>query len=184
MWECCGSRASIASLRWSLCLPPKQREQAHEFDKSTKPTGRIDLASGGANLWLRLPVWSCNLCGVSDLSKAGYRDQHRTNGAEHCRPSELFAAAILCYLIEFIEDIVIAWALYVLLVPVNRAVWLLTAWFRLVYTAIALFGMLKLVTVFRVVDAPDYLAAFGPNPPPTHGQTTRSRAGSRPSIGA
>lgn len=76
----------------------------------------------------------------------------------------LFAAAILCYLIEFIEDIVIAWALYFLLVRVNRAVSLLTAWFRLMYTAIALFGMLKLVTVFRVVNAPDYTAAFGSGP--------------------
>jgi uncharacterized protein DUF4386 len=65
----------------------------------------------------------------------------------------LFAAAILCYLIEFIEDIVIAWALYVLLAPVNRAVSLLTAWFRLMYTGIALFGMLKLVTVFHIVSA-------------------------------
>jgi len=53
----------------------------------------------------------------------------------------LFAAAILCYLVEFIEDIVIAWALYVLLVPVNRAMSLLAAWFRLMYTAIAFFGM-------------------------------------------
>ena len=77
---------------------------------------------------------------------------------------ELFAAAILCYLIEFIEDIVIAWALYVLLVPVNRAVSLLTAWFRLMYTAIAFFGMLKLVSVFHLVNTPDYLAAFGSTP--------------------
>ena len=76
----------------------------------------------------------------------------------------LFAAAILCYLVEFIEDIVIAWALYVLLVPVNRALSLLTAWFRLMYTAIAFFGMLKLVTVFRLVNAADYLAAFGASP--------------------
>ncbi len=76
----------------------------------------------------------------------------------------LFAAAILCYLVEFIEDVVIAWALYVLLVPVNRAVSLLTAWFRLMYTAIAFFGMLKLVTVFHLVNTPDYLAAFGAGP--------------------
>jgi hypothetical protein len=34
----------------------------------------------------------------------------------------LFAVAILCYMIEFIEDVVIAWALYFLLVPVNRAI--------------------------------------------------------------
>ena len=76
----------------------------------------------------------------------------------------LFAAAILRYLVEFIEDIVIAWALYVLLVPVNRAISLLTAWFRLMYTAVAFFGMLKLVTVFRLVSTPDYLAAFGESP--------------------
>lgn len=76
----------------------------------------------------------------------------------------LFAAAILCYLVNFIEDIVIAWALYFLLAPVNRALSLLTAWFRLMFTAIALFGMLKLVTVFRLINTPDYAAAFGAGP--------------------
>ena len=76
----------------------------------------------------------------------------------------LFAAAILCYLVEFIEDIVIAWALYYLLAPVNRAFSLLTAWFRLMYTAIAFFGLLKLVTVFHLITTPDYLSAFGPGP--------------------
>lgn len=76
----------------------------------------------------------------------------------------LFLSAIFCYLINFILDVLIAWALYVLLVPVNRSVSLLTAWFRLVYTAIGLFGLLNLVTVFRILDAPDYLTAFGPGP--------------------
>lgn len=83
------------------------------------------------------------------------------NIAAHQR---LFAAAILCYLVNFIEDIVIAWALYILLVPVNRAVSLLTAWFRLMFTAIAFFGMLKLVTVFRLVNTPDFLSTFGAGP--------------------
>jgi uncharacterized protein DUF4386 len=62
----------------------------------------------------------------------------------------LFLAAIFCYLINFIGDVVIAWALYVLLAPVNRAVSLLTAWFQLIYTAMALVGVLNLVTVFRL----------------------------------
>jgi hypothetical protein len=57
--------------------------------------------------------------------------------------------------------VVIAWALYVLLAPVNRALSLLTAWFRLVYTVIALFGLLNLVTVFRLLHTPDYLTIFG-----------------------
>ena len=76
----------------------------------------------------------------------------------------LFVAAILCYLITFINDMVIAWALYVLLIPVNRSLSLLTAWFRLMYTAIGLFGLLNLVTVFRLLTTPDYLTTFGPGP--------------------
>jgi Domain of unknown function (DUF4386) len=46
-------------------------------------------------------------------------------------------------------------------VPVNRSVSLLRAWFRLVYTVIALFGLLNLVTVYRLLSTPDYLTAFG-----------------------
>jgi hypothetical protein len=76
----------------------------------------------------------------------------------------LLVVAIMCYLVEFIEDVVIAWALYVLLAPVNRAVSLLAAWFRLVYTTIALFGLMKLVTVFHLVNTPDYLTLFGSGP--------------------
>jgi Domain of unknown function (DUF4386) len=74
----------------------------------------------------------------------------------------LYLAAIFCYLISFIGDVVIAWGLYVLLAPVNKSVSLLTAWFRLMYTAIAFFGLLNLVTVFRLLNTPDFLTAFGP----------------------
>ncbi|MGB9235187.1 MAG: DUF4386 domain-containing protein [Terriglobales bacterium] len=73
----------------------------------------------------------------------------------------MFVAAILCYLITFLEDVVIAWALYYLLAPVNKSLSLLTAWFRLVYTAVALFGWLNLVTAFRLLNTPDYLMLFG-----------------------
>jgi hypothetical protein len=85
-------------------------------------------------------------------------DQTVHNIAAH---SGLFFAAILCYFITFIEDIVIAWALYYLLAPVNRAFSLLTAWFRLMYTAIAFFGLLNLVAAYRLVNTPDYQKMFG-----------------------
>ncbi|HYL22141.1 MAG TPA: DUF4386 domain-containing protein [Gemmatimonadales bacterium] len=75
-----------------------------------------------------------------------------------------FVGAILCYLITLILDVVIAWALYVLLVPVNRSLSLLTAWFRLVYTVTALFGLMNLATAYRLLNTPDYLPAFGPGP--------------------
>jgi hypothetical protein len=73
----------------------------------------------------------------------------------------LFLAAVFCYLISFVGDVVLAWALYVLLAPVNRSLSLLTAWFQLVYAAIALFGTLNLVTAFRLLNTPEYLTAFG-----------------------
>jgi hypothetical protein len=76
----------------------------------------------------------------------------------------LFVAAILCYLISVIGDVVIAWALYILLAPVNRSVSLLTAWFQLVYAAIALFAMSNLVVVYRLLNTPEYLTAFGVGP--------------------
>jgi hypothetical protein len=73
----------------------------------------------------------------------------------------LMLAAIFAYLIVFIFDVVVAWALYVLLIPVNRSVSLLTAWFRLVYTAIALFALLKLVAVYRLLLISDHAAIAG-----------------------
>jgi hypothetical protein len=72
-----------------------------------------------------------------------------------------FLTGLVGYLITYVADIVVAWALYVLFVPVNRSLSLLTAWFRLIYTAAALAAMLKLVTVYRVATTPDYLTIFG-----------------------
>ena len=74
---------------------------------------------------------------------------------------QVFAGAILCHLITLMLDVLIAWALYLLLAPVNRSLSLLTAWFRLVYTAIALVAVLNLTTAYRLVNTPVYLPALG-----------------------
>jgi len=70
----------------------------------------------------------------------------------------LFRSAIVGYLIAFLCDVVVAWALYVLLRPVNENLSLLTAWFRLVYTVIALVALLNLVTVSGLLSASTSLA--------------------------
>ncbi len=81
-------------------------------------------------------------------------------GAHH----GLFLVATFAYLINFIEDIVIAWGLYILLAPVNRAVALLAAWFQLVYTGIAFVGAFNLAIVYRMLTTPEYLTLFGAGP--------------------
>ena len=73
----------------------------------------------------------------------------------------LFLTTMFGYLINFIGDIIAALGLYVLLAPVNRAVSLLAAWFRLIYTAAGVVAMFNLVTVYRVLTTPQYLALFG-----------------------
>lgn len=75
----------------------------------------------------------------------------------------LFTAVIFGYLITFICDVLAAWALYVFLKPVNENISLLTAWFRLVYTVIALVALLDLVTVLRLVTTSSISSLFQPD---------------------
>jgi Domain of unknown function (DUF4386) len=74
----------------------------------------------------------------------------------------LFVSVIFCYLITFVGDIVVAWALYIFLKPVNRNLSLLTAWFRLVFGIIGLVSLLNLVTVFRLLNTSGYTTVFEP----------------------
>jgi hypothetical protein len=75
----------------------------------------------------------------------------------------LFISVIFAYLVTFICDVVVAWALYILLKPVNEHLSLLTAVFRLVYTIIALVALNNLVTVLRLLTTPAYLTIFQPD---------------------
>jgi hypothetical protein len=74
----------------------------------------------------------------------------------------LFASAIFAYAITFSCDVVAAWALYLFLKPANVSVALLMGWFRLIFAAVAIFSLLNLVTVFRLLTTPDYLTLFRP----------------------
>ena len=75
----------------------------------------------------------------------------------------LFISAIFGYLVTFICDLVVAWSLYVLLKRVNENLSLLTAWFRLVYTVIALVALLNLVNVLQLLNTADYVTQFQPD---------------------
>ncbi len=75
----------------------------------------------------------------------------------------MFAGMIACYLVNFIFcDIVMAWALYSLLAPVNRALSMLAAWFQLVYAAMGLVAVYNLVSVLHLLRIPEYQEVFGP----------------------
>lgn len=69
----------------------------------------------------------------------------------------LFISGLFAYQITLIGDLVLTWALYILLKPVHKNISLLTAWFRFVYTVIALVALNQVVTAFRLLTASGYL---------------------------
>jgi hypothetical protein len=111
--------------------------------------------------YLLSPVTTAEFSIMPKLVIQGNIEQTVQNLATH---NGQFVAAILCYFITFLEDIVIAWALYYLLAPANKSLSLLTAWFRLMYTAIALVGWLNLGSVYHLLNTPDYVTLFGKSP--------------------
>lgn len=73
----------------------------------------------------------------------------------------LFLVGIISYLLNYTFDIVVAWALYVLLAPVNRALSQLTFVFCLIYIAMALTALLNYIDAFRLLGSPEAKEALG-----------------------
>lgn len=73
----------------------------------------------------------------------------------------LFRTGIAAWLVIIALDIVVAWALYVLLRPVNEALAVLVAWMRLVYTAIFAIAVANLFDVAQLLGGAER-SAFGP----------------------
>lgn len=63
----------------------------------------------------------------------------------------LFRIGIAAWLVVIALDVVVAWALYVLLRPVNEPLAVLVAWLRLVYTAIFAIAVANLFDVAQVL---------------------------------
>ena len=74
-----------------------------------------------------------------------------------------FRLGIVSFLIVLILDVVVAWALYIFLQPVDKNLSLLTAWFRLIYTAIFGVSLLNLVNVLQLLGGADFLKAIETN---------------------
>ena len=75
----------------------------------------------------------------------------------------LFRSSIAADLIMLLFDVVLAWALYVLLKTVNKNLALLAAFFRLVHAAIYGANLLNLFNVLQLVSGENYLAAIDTN---------------------
>lgn len=74
----------------------------------------------------------------------------------------LFRIGIFSFIVVAILDVVVAWALYVLLKPVNKSLSLLAAWFRLAYVAIFGIALHNFFSVLQLLSSADQ-TVFEPN---------------------
>ncbi|NRF93387.1 DUF4386 domain-containing protein [Paenibacillus frigoriresistens] len=72
----------------------------------------------------------------------------------------LFRSGFISFVIVLILDVLVAWALFVLLKPVNKNLAMLAAWFRLVYTAIFGVALSNLLNVLPLLSGANYFAVF------------------------
>ena len=126
----------------------------------TKPVAKTSLATFALIAGIGIVLMSSSVFAESVYHKLVTENTAVTviNISAH---HALFTAGILCYLFNFICDIVVAWALYGLLKPVSESLSLLTAWFQLVYAVISLVALINLVTVLRLLDTVDYIKLYG-----------------------
>lgn len=74
----------------------------------------------------------------------------------------LFRIGICFFLIVAVLDIIVAWALYVFLKPINRSLSLLTAWFRIIYATMLGVVLIFLISTLQLINGVESLAAFEP----------------------
>ncbi|WP_346354040.1 DUF4386 domain-containing protein [Azotosporobacter soli] len=72
----------------------------------------------------------------------------------------LLRLTVCSFLIVLLCDVVVAWALYLFLRPVNENLALLMAWLRLMYAAMLGIAMFNLLKVLLIVSDADYLTLF------------------------
>jgi Domain of unknown function (DUF4386) len=129
------------------------------MDSATKNSSQISLKSAAliAGLSLLVMVIFAPFAEMYVFPKLIVRFQPNETTKNIIENKPLFISGIFAYLITLIGDLVLTWALYILLKPVSKNISLLTAWFRLVYTIIALVALNNVITTFRMLTAPDYL---------------------------
>jgi hypothetical protein len=72
----------------------------------------------------------------------------------------LFRIGILSFIIMVVFDVLLAWALYVLLKPVNPNLSLLSGWLRLVNSVIFGIALYNLLSVLQILGDAQYLQVF------------------------
>ena len=86
----------------------------------------------------------------------------QTTGENIITSSGSFWFAIISFLIVAVLDVVVAWGLYVILKPASKTFSTVAAWLRIIYAAIFVFAITKLIAALQVLTSsgPSYNQAM------------------------
>lgn len=72
----------------------------------------------------------------------------------------LYRTGLLSFIIMVVFDVFLAWALYIILIPVNKNLSLLSGWLRLVNSTIFAIALYNLLNVLYILSGVEYLEAI------------------------
>lgn len=122
------------------------------------PLGTAALVAGVGLLLMVVSAPFAHLFVFPELLAPGDAARTASNLTEN---RGLFLAGILAWLVNYSADVLVGWALFYFLAPAGRAVSMLAFAFCLIYTAVALGGVLNYVEAFRLLESPEAAVALG-----------------------
>lgn len=120
---------------------------------------RAALIAGAGYLVIFVLAVFANFMVIGGLVESGDAAATAANIVES---EGLFRAGLVAFMVVFLVDVVVAWALFVLFRSLSRDLSLLTAWFRLVYTVFLGVALIFFFVALQLLSGAGYLTAFGP----------------------
>ena len=125
-------------------IPEKNRPQ---FDDVSPRTAAIMAGLGLLAMAILAPIANFGV-----LENLVVVDNAKTT-VENIRASMgLFRLGIALLLLVAVLDVLVAWALYVLLEPVSKSLAVLAAWFRVAYSAVFALALAPLLGVVQIIE--------------------------------
>jgi hypothetical protein len=110
-----------------------------------------------------LIIFVFNTFALLTLNNLIVRGDAATTASNIMASESLFRLGIASWIAVLAVDAVVAWALYVFLKPVSPSLSLITAWFRLLFVAIAGSAFITLFSVLPLLSGADDFAVFQPD---------------------
>jgi hypothetical protein len=121
------------------------------------PIGRAAVIAAISLFIMAVIAPIANFMGIQDMIVSNDANATYSNLVSS---QETFRLSIFLFFIVAILDIIIAWALFIFLRPVNKSIALLGGWFRFAYAVLLVVLLSFLLRVVQLTSGADYLSVF------------------------